>query len=63
MSALHLTVRQYERLKASLPRGLFGPIWPGGCPPAIFIVPESCAIANAALIAYTAGALAERGRN
>jgi hypothetical protein len=41
MSAtLRLTVKEYERLKASLPRGPFGPIWPTALLCAVFIVEE-----------------------
>jgi hypothetical protein len=56
-----LTLAEYMRLRASLPRGPFGPIWPGGAPPAVLIVEPAADVPRS--LATAAVAYARRWRD
>lgn len=55
-----LTLAEYKRLRASLPRGPFGPIWPAELPLAVLIVPEPAVDIPPALVTAAADDAATR---
>jgi hypothetical protein len=52
---VRMTLAQFERWRAALPRGPLGVIWPGGGPPVVLIVEEPRPVIPAALVRAATG--------